>query len=77
MTSLIIAEDQNMLRQAMVQLIKLHGDFEILADTDNGLDAMKLIEEYNPNVVILDIEMPGMHWTESFTCKLESIRRLK
>ncbi|HGX1673294.1 DNA-binding response regulator, partial [Staphylococcus aureus] len=40
MTSLIIAEDQNMLRQAMVQLIKLHGDFEILADTDNGLDAM-------------------------------------
>ncbi|MGF2033292.1 DNA-binding response regulator, partial [Staphylococcus aureus] len=27
MTSLIIAEDQNMLRQAMVQLIKLHGDF--------------------------------------------------
>ncbi|MCD0823950.1 DNA-binding response regulator, partial [Staphylococcus aureus] len=26
MTSLIIAEDQNMLRQAMVQLIKLHGD---------------------------------------------------
>ncbi|HCY4507949.1 TPA: response regulator transcription factor, partial [Staphylococcus aureus] len=37
-----------------------HGDFEILADTDNGLDAMKLIEEYNPNVVILDIEMPGM-----------------
>ncbi|MEK9202955.1 response regulator transcription factor [Staphylococcus aureus] len=59
MTSLIIAEDQNMLRQAMVQLIKLHGDFEILADTDNGLDAMKLIEEYNPNVVILDIEMPG------------------
>ncbi|HCZ2661519.1 TPA: response regulator, partial [Staphylococcus aureus] len=60
MISLIIAEDQNMLRQAMVQLIKLHGDFEILADTYNGLDAMKLIEEYNPNVVILDIEMPGM-----------------
>lgn len=27
MTSLIIAEDQNMLRQAMVQLIKLHGDY--------------------------------------------------
>ncbi len=48
MTSLIIAEDQNMLRQAMVQLIKLHGDFEILADTDNGLDAMKLIEEIQP-----------------------------
>ncbi len=49
MTSLIIAEDQNMLRQAMVQLIKLHGDFEILADTDNGPNATKLIEEYNPN----------------------------
>lgn len=49
-----------MLRQAMVQLIKLHGDFEILADVDNGLDAYRVIEKYNPDVVILDIEMSGM-----------------
>ncbi|SCT46694.1 response regulator transcription factor [Staphylococcus aureus] len=60
MISLIIAEDQNMLRQAMVQLIKLHGDFEILADVDNGLDAIKIIEAHHPDVVILDIEMSGM-----------------
>lgn len=57
MISLIIAEDQNMLRQAMIQLIKLHGDFEILADVDNGLDAIKIIEAHHPDVVILDIEM--------------------
>ncbi|HDG3593588.1 TPA: response regulator, partial [Staphylococcus aureus] len=56
MISIIIAEDQNMLRQAMVQLIKLHGDFEILADVDNGLDAIKIIEAHHPDVVILDIE---------------------
>ncbi|MFK3494764.1 response regulator transcription factor [Staphylococcus aureus] len=60
MISIIIAEDQNMLRQAMVQLIKLHGDFEILADVDNGLDAIKNIEAHHPDVVILDIEMSGM-----------------
>ena len=60
MISIIIAEDQNMLRQAMVQLIKLHGDFEILADVDNGLDAIKIIEAHHPDVVILDIEMSGM-----------------
>lgn len=60
MISLIIAEDQNMLRQAMIQLIKLHGDFEILADVDNGLDAIKIIEAHHPDVVILDIEMSGM-----------------
>ena len=59
MISIIIAEDQNMLRQAMVQ-IKLHGDFEILADVDNGLDAIKIIEAHHPDVVILDIEMSGM-----------------
>ncbi|CXN38495.1 response regulator transcription factor [Staphylococcus aureus] len=60
MISLIIAEDQNMLRQAMIQLIKLHGDFEILADVDNGLDAIKIIEAHHPDVVILDIEISGM-----------------
>ena len=55
MISIIIAEDQNMLRQAMVQLIKLHGDFEILADVDNGLDAIKIIEAHHPDVVIAEI----------------------
>ncbi|MBO1199946.1 response regulator transcription factor [Staphylococcus simiae] len=60
MTSIIIAEDQNMLRQAMVQLINLHDNIDIVADVDNGSVALEKIAQLQPDVAILDIEMPGM-----------------
>ena len=44
MISLIIAEDQLMLRQAMVQLIEMHEDMKVLNDVENGEEALQLIE---------------------------------
>ena len=58
--SLIIAEDQLMLRQAMVQLIEMHEDMKVLNDVENGEEALQLIENKEPDVAILDIEIPGM-----------------
>lgn len=60
MISLIIAEDQLMLRQAMVQLIEMHEDMKVLNDVENGEEALQLIENKEPDVAILDIEIPGM-----------------
>lgn len=56
----VIAEDQLMLRKAMVQLIEMHEDMKVLADLENGVDALKFIKNNEPNVAILDIEIPGM-----------------
>ena len=60
MISLIIAEDQLMLRQAMVQLIEMHEDMKVLNDVENGEEALQLIENKEPDVAILDIEIPSM-----------------
>lgn len=60
MITMIIAEDQHMLRKAMVQLIELNDDLKVLADVGNGNDALELIKTYEPDIAILDIEMPGM-----------------
>ena len=60
MISLVIAEDQLMLRQAMVQLIEMHEDMKVLNDIENGEEALQLIENKQPDVAILDIEIPGM-----------------
>lgn len=73
MISIIIAEDQQMLRKAMVQLIELNDDVNILGDVGNGKDALDLIKLYEPDVAILDIEMPGMTGIEV----LSEVKNLK
>ncbi|WP_251521746.1 MULTISPECIES: response regulator transcription factor [Staphylococcus] len=60
MISVVIAEDQRMLRQAMVQLINLNEDLEIVGDFENGIETLLFIEKSHPDVVILDVEMPQM-----------------
>lgn len=60
MITMIIAEDQHMLRKAMVQLIELNDDLKVIADVGNGNEALELIKTYESDIAILDIEMPGM-----------------
>nr|WP_242540704.1 response regulator transcription factor [Staphylococcus warneri] len=73
---MIIAEDQHMLRKAMVQLIELNDDLKVLADVGNGNEALELIKTYKPDIAILDIEMPGKTGievlAESKTLKLQT-----
>lgn len=73
MISIVIAEDQEMLRKAMVQLMELNDELEILADVPNGEDALQIIKEKQPNVAILDVEMPKMTGLEV----LKEVKELK
>lgn len=60
MISIVIAEDQEMLRKAMVQLMELNDELSILGDFSNGEDALEGIQSHEPDVAILDVEMPKM-----------------
>ncbi|CVY03242.1 MULTISPECIES: response regulator transcription factor [Staphylococcus] len=73
MISIIIAEDQYMLRKAMVQLIEFNDQMKVVNDCDNGGDAFEFIEKYHPDIAILDIEMSGLTGLEV----LSKIREFK
>ncbi|WP_305807444.1 response regulator transcription factor [Staphylococcus hominis] len=73
MISIIIAEDQYMLRKAMVQLIDFNEQMKVVNDCNNGGDAFEFIEKYHPDIAILDIEMPGLTGLEV----LSKIREFK
>lgn len=73
MISIIIAEDQYMLRKAMVQLIEFNDQMNVIEDCGNGVDAFEFIEKYHPDIAILDIEMPGLTGLEV----LSKIREFK
>lgn len=73
MISIIIAEDQYMLRKSMVQLIEFNEQMKVVNDCNNGGDAFEFIEKYHPDIAILDIEMPGLTGLEV----LSKIREFK
>lgn len=55
----LIAEDQTMFRQAMVALLELEPDLHIVAEAAGGAEALAMARKHQPDVVVLDIEMPG------------------
>jgi two-component system response regulator DesR len=55
----MIAEDQAMVRQALVALLGLEPDIEVVAQAATGDEAIAMVRKHRPDVAVLDIEMPG------------------
>ncbi|GAA0372459.1 response regulator transcription factor [Alkalibacterium iburiense] len=60
MIKVYIAEDQKMLNSALTSLLQLEESLEVVGTALDGEEALKGILEYQPDVAILDIEMPKM-----------------
>jgi two-component system response regulator DesR len=60
----MIAEDQTMVRQALVALLELEPDIEVVAQAGDGDEALAMATKHNPDVAVLDIEMPGPNGIE-------------
>ena len=58
MIKIVLAEDQGMLLGAMQALINMEDDMEVVATAKNGVEALKAIQQHQPDIVIMDIEMP-------------------
>ncbi len=56
----ILVDDEELARDELSYLLKEISDVEILAVGHNGLEAVELIEEFEPDVVFLDVQMPGL-----------------
>jgi two-component system, NarL family, response regulator DesR len=59
MIKIVIAEDQQMLLGAFGSLLDLEDDMEVVGKASNGEDALRLVQKFQPDVCIMDIEMPG------------------
>ncbi len=60
MIKILVAEDQAMVLGALTALLEIESDFEVVAQARTGADALDLALCHKPNVVVTDIEMPGM-----------------
>ena len=57
---LLLAEDQVMIREALAALLCFEGDIEVVAQVGRGDEVIEAARKTNPDVAVLDIEMPGM-----------------
>ncbi|CAM3649408.1 DNA-binding response regulator [Kibdelosporangium persicum] len=60
MIRVVLADDEQLTRQAVASLLSLEPDLEVVADVDDGSKALLAIAEHRPDVVVLDVEMPAL-----------------
>ncbi len=56
----LIIDDEPLAQQELQYLLESVGDVEVLATGSNGIEAVNLIRTHNPDVVFLDVQMPGL-----------------
>ncbi|MGO1317819.1 MAG: response regulator transcription factor [Cellulomonadaceae bacterium] len=65
MTTVVLADDEALLRGALAALLPLEGDVTVLAEAANGVEAVAATLEHRPDVLVIDLEMPGMDGLEA------------
>jgi multidrug efflux pump subunit AcrA (membrane-fusion protein)/DNA-binding NarL/FixJ family response regulator len=61
MLRILLVDDQNLVRQGLKILLESNKNLKIVGVADNGRDAIKQVAIFRPDIVLIDVEMPGMN----------------
>ena len=65
MIRVVLADDQVLVRAGFRALLDAQDDIEVVGEADDGRDALRMVEALTPDVVLMDIRMPGMDGLEA------------
>ena len=63
----LLCDDVAMLRELLRYELEEDDDVVVVGEAENGLDGVRLVEELHPNIVVLDLAMPGIDGLEAIT----------
>lgn len=64
MIRVLLADDEAMIRSALAALLRLEDDIDVVAECADGLQAVAMAEKLQPDICLLDLEMPGLDGVE-------------
>lgn len=63
-TTIVLADDHHVVRQGLRALLKAEPDFAIAGEASDGLEAVRLVERLQPDVLVLDVMIPSLNGLE-------------
>jgi DNA-binding NarL/FixJ family response regulator len=59
-TRIVVADDHELLRDGLKSTLNKVEGYEVVGEASNGIDALRMVEELRPDIVIMDVTMPGL-----------------
>ncbi len=63
--TILLVDDHAIVRQGVRAFLDAHAEFTVVGEADSGSAAIKLVEEHIPDVILMDLVMPGMDGVEA------------
>lgn len=70
-TKIVIIDDHQLFREGVKRILDFEPTFEVVAEGDDGSEAISLVEQHQPDVIIMDINMPKINGVEATSGLIE------
>ena len=65
MYDILLVDDHKIMRDGIRAILKVSGEFNVIAETDSGLEAVAMTRSFRPHLVLMDIHLPGLNGIEA------------
>ncbi|TFB24389.1 response regulator transcription factor [Filobacillus milosensis] len=76
-TRIVLIDDHKLFREGVKRILEFEDGFEVVAEGSDGSDAVNIVEETNPDIVIMDINMPNINGVEATRKLIDRFDELK
>ena len=63
--TILLVDDHEVVRQGVRAFLEAHPEFDVVGEANNGTEAVTMVEDFVPDVVLMDLIMPGMDGVEA------------